>query len=365
MDYMEQALKLAGLAVGEVSPNPAVGAIVVNKDEIVGQGYTQPPGKDHAEIVALKHAGKQAQGATMFITLEPCSHHGLTPPCTESIISAGVKEVHFATLDDNPLVFGQGKAALEAAGIEVHVGEHREEARQLNEAYFNYINKGTPFVTVKYAMSLDGKIATRNGDSKWISNDDSRAFSHALRHDADAIMAGVGTVITDDPKLTARCCAGRGGTSHKQPVRIIVDSNGKTPLDACLFNEPGRTIIAFGGPVAEAKRQAYQKSGAELVDFPDGKGRVDLAALVHYLGQQKMTSLLVEGGSSIIGSMFDCGLVDKVIAFIAPMVIGGSTALTPVGGTGAASLDNACRLENIQVSRFDNDTAITGYVIKD
>lgn len=362
---MEQALKLAGLAVGEVSPNPAVGAVIVKNDEIIGQGYTQPPGQDHAEVVALKQAGEGSRGSVMYVTLEPCAHQGRTPPCTDSIIAAGIKEVHLATLDDNPVVFGKGKAALVSAGIEVHVGEHRDAAREINEAYFNYINTGIPFVTAKIAMSLDGKIATRTGDSKWISSDESRAYSHTLRHDVDAIITGVGTVIADDPKLTARCCSGRGGTSHKQPLRIVIDSVGRTPPNARLFSEPGRTIIAFGVKIPETSRQAYVKAGAELVELPDGRNRVDLQALLKYLGQQQVTSVLVEGGSSILGSMFDAGLVDKVIAFIAPMIIGGAEALTPVGGIGAETLAKAWRLEKIRTSQFDGDTAITGYVIKE
>src|SRR5208283_2112523 len=247
MDFMEQALSLAGLALGTVSPNPAVGAVLVKDDEMVGQGYTQPPGGDHAEIAALKEAGGQAKGSTLYVTLEPCCHFGRTPPCTQALIEAGIREVHIATLDDNPIVFGKGKAELEASGIDVYVGEHREAARELNEAYFKYINTGLPLVIAKYAMSLDGKIATRTGDSKWISSEQSRHISHTIRYTSDAIMAGVNTVLVDDPQLTARCCAGRGGTAHKQPLRVIADDIGRTPLSATLFREPGKTLLALGG----------------------------------------------------------------------------------------------------------------------
>ncbi|MEN8615009.1 bifunctional diaminohydroxyphosphoribosylaminopyrimidine deaminase/5-amino-6-(5-phosphoribosylamino)uracil reductase RibD [Dehalogenimonas sp. THU2] len=365
MDYMEQALKLARLALGEVSPNPAVGAVIVQGEEIVGQGYTLPPGQAHAEVVALKQAGDKARGAVMYVTLEPCNHFGRTPPCAGSIIAAGIKEVHIATLDDNPVVFGKGKTELETAGIAVHVGEHREAARELNEAYFKYINTGLPFVTAKYAMSLDGKIATRTGDSKWISSDDSRSFSHSLRHDSDAIMAGVGTVIADDPKLTARCCAGRGGTSHKQPIRVVVDSSGRTPPTACLFAEPGRTIIALGGNVAEERKQAFRQAGADVLEFPDGDDRVDLPALMKYLGQQQVTNVLVEGGGTLLGSLFDHRLIDKVIAFIGPVIIGGDKAKTPVAGSGAETIATAQWLENIRVSQIGADTVITGYVVKE
>ena len=362
---MEQALKLARLALGEVSPNPAVGAVIVRGDEIVGEGFTLPPGQDHAEIVALKQAGDKSRGASLYVTLEPCCHFGRTPPCTRPIIAAGIREVHIATLDDNPVVFGRGKAELEDAGIEVHVGEHREAARELNEAYFKYINTGLPFVTAKYSMSLDGKIATRTLDSKWISNEDSRRFSHTLRHASDAIMAGVGTVIADNPHLTARGCAGRGGTSHKQPLRVIVDSNGRTPIDSCLFMEPGNTLIALGIGATGTRQAAYRSVGAEAEKFPSVDNRVDLRELLKYLGGHQITSLLVEGGSTLLGSLFDAGLVDKVVAIIGPIVIGGATAKTPVAGIGVEKIAQAHKLENVRVTQFGDDTVISGYVVRE
>ncbi|MBN1862920.1 MAG: bifunctional diaminohydroxyphosphoribosylaminopyrimidine deaminase/5-amino-6-(5-phosphoribosylamino)uracil reductase RibD, partial [Dehalococcoidales bacterium] len=216
MDYMAQALSLARLALGQVSPNPAVGAVVVRDGEVVGQGYTRPPGLDHAEKVALKQAGERAHGGVMYVTLEPCCHQGRTPPCTRAIIGAGIAEVHLANLDVNPQVSGKGKDELERAGIRVVVGECQAEASQLNEAYAKFITEGVPFVTVKFAMSLDGKIATRSGDSRWISGELSRKRVHNLRYIADAVMVGVGTVLADDPRLTARCC-GKGGVLKKQP----------------------------------------------------------------------------------------------------------------------------------------------------
>jgi diaminohydroxyphosphoribosylaminopyrimidine deaminase / 5-amino-6-(5-phosphoribosylamino)uracil reductase len=365
MDYMEQALKLARLALGEVSPNPAVGAVIVRGDEIVGEGFTQTPGQDHAEIVALKQAGEKSQGSTMYVTLEPCCHFGRTPPCTRAIIAAGIRRVHIATLDDNPKVFGCGKGELENAGIEVRVGECREEARELNEAYFKYINTGLPFVTAKYSMSIDGKIATRTLDSKWISNEDSRLFSHTLRHASDAIMAGVGTVLADNPRLTARGCAGRGGTSHKQPVRVIVDSNGRTPLDACVFTEPGKTIMALGENVPESRIELYRKAGAEVVQLPGRDNRVGLELLLRYLGERQVTSLLVEGGGTLLGSLFDEGLVDKVVAIVAPMIIGGAAAKTPVAGIGVENISQALQLENVRTTHFGDDTVISGYVVKE
>jgi len=365
MDYMEQALSLARLALGEVSPNPAVGAVIVNNETVVGQGFTQPPGQDHAEIIALKQAGERALGAVMYVTLEPCCHFGRTPPCARAIIAAGIREVHIATLDDNPVVFGKGKAELETAGIVVHVGDHREAARELNEAYFKYINTGLPFVTAKYSMSLDGKIATRTGDSKWISNEDSRQFAHTLRHASDAIMAGVGTVIADNPHLTARGCAGRGGTSHKQPLRVIVDSTGRTPLDSCLFTEPGKTFIALGGGAADDRLEAYHNLGADSARFPGDKRRVNLAALIKNLGERQVTSVLVEGGGTLLGSLFDAHLVDKVVAIVAPLIIGGDGAKTAVAGAGVEKIAQALCLENVRVSQFGSDTVITGYAVRE
>lgn len=365
MDYMEQALKLARLALGEVSPNPAVGALIVCGEDIVGEGFTQPPGEDHAEIVALKQAGEKSRGSTMYVTLEPCCHFGRTPPCTKAIIAAGIRAVHIATLDDNPRVFGCGKGELEDSGIEVHIGEHRDEARELNEAYFKYINTGMPFVTAKYSMSIDGKIATRTLDSKWISNEDSRSFSHTLRHASDAIMAGVGTILADNPRLTARGCAGRGGTSHKQPMRVIVDSNGRTPLDACIFAEPGKTLMALGNTVPEGRLEGYRKMGAEVVQLPGRDNRVSLQSLLKFLGERQVTSILVEGGGTLFGSLFDEGLVDKVVAIIAPMIIGGSGAKTPVAGIGVEKISQALQLENVRITQFGDDTVISGYVVKE
>ena len=212
---MGQALSLAKLALGQVSPNPAVGAVVVKNDTVVGQGYTQPPGSWHAEISALKQAGEKARGSVMYVTLEPCCHYGQTPPCTQTIIDAGITEVHLAMIDPNPLVSERGKNELEKEGIKVYAGEHEEEAREINEAYIKFITTGIPFVTAKFAMSLDGKIATGSGDSKWISGEEARKYVHNLRYTADAIMAGVNTILADDPQLTTRCCGGRGGIARK------------------------------------------------------------------------------------------------------------------------------------------------------
>lgn len=362
---MEQALSLAGLALGQVSPNPAVGAVIVKDGEVIGEGYTQAPGGDHAEIVALKTAGKEAKGATMYVTLEPCCHDGRTPPCTGAIIKAGIAKVHIATLDDNPLVCGKGKEELEKAGIKVYLGEKEEKARRLNEAYIKHITTGMPFVTAKYAMSIDGKIATRSGDSKWISNEESRNYSHSIRYMSGAIMVGVNTVLIDDPHLTARSGHGKGGTARKQPLRVIIDDAGRTPLSAHIFHEPGQTLLVIGRELRESEKEAYEKEGAKILEMPGEGGLIELEKLLRYLGAQGISSVLVEGGSILLGSLFDLGLVDKVLAFVAPVVIGGSGAKTPVAGIGADKVIGAIKLDNVSVAAFGDDTLVTGYVAKE
>ena len=362
MDYMEQALSLAKLALGQVSPNPAVGAVVVKNGVVAGQGYTQPPGLWHAEVLALKQAGDQAMGGTMYVTLEPCCHYGRTPPCSQAVIAAGITEIHLAMLDANPLVSGRGKDELERKGIKVYVGEHEEEATQINEAYTKFITTGIPFVTVKFAVSLDGKIATKNGDSKWISGNEVRRYVHNLRYTTDAIMAGVNTVLADDPQLTARCCGGKGGTARKQPLRVIVDSKGRTPLTARVFSQPGKALLALGKLVKPEEKTACAEVGAELLELPSAEGLVDLEKLLRALGGQGITSILVEGGGTLIGSLFDCGLVDKVIAFIAPIIIGGKEAKTAAEGKGVDKVVDSLKLERVSIERLGEDLMVCGYV---
>ena len=362
MDYMEQALSLAKLALGQVSPNPAVGAVVVKNDIVVGQGYTQPPGSWHAEVVALKQAGKEAQGGVMYVSLEPCCHYGRTPPCTQAIIAAGIAEVHLAMLDANPLVSGRGKDELEKEGIKVYLGEHEEEAKKVNEAYTKFITTGMPFVTAKFAISLDGKIATRSGDSKWISGDEARKYVHNLRYTSDAIMAGVNTVLVDDPRLTARSCGGKGGTARKQPLRVVVDGKGRTPLTAQLFSEPGKTLLALGKFVTPEEKAAFAQAGAELLELPSEGGLVDLGELLKALGEREITSVLVEGGGILLGSLFDGRLVDKVIAFIAPIIIGGKEAKTAVSGKGVDKVVDSLKLRHVSLEKLGEDLMVSGYV---
>jgi len=362
VSYMEQALSLAKLALGQVSPNPAVGAVVVKGDEVIGRGYTQPPGSWHAEVMALKEAGEAARGATMYVTLEPCSHYGRTPPCTEAIKAAGIAKVHLAMLDPNPLVAGRGRERLEKEGIKTILGELEEEARRLNEAYIKFITQGRPFVTAKFAMSLDGKIATKTGDSKWITGIEARKYVHSLRYTADAIMAGANTVCVDDPQLTCRCCGGRGGTARKQPLRVIVDGKGRTPLSSRVFHELGKTLVVFGRSLTPRERAAFMGAGAEVLELASDEGLIDLSILMEELAKRDITNVLVEGGGTLFGSLFDSRLVDKVVAFIAPVIIGGEGAKTAVGGSGVERMADVLRLGNVSLERIGDDFVLSGYV---
>jgi len=363
MDYMEHALSLAKLALGHASPNPAVGAVVVKEGVIVGEGYTQPPGSHHAEVVALQQAGEKARGATMYVTLEPCSYYGRTPPCTQAIAAAGIAEVHLSIVDPNPLVCGRGKAELEAAGVRTFLGEYEEEAREINESYVKFITSGVPFVLAKFAMSLDGKIATKTGDSRWISGEESRRYVHGLRHQVDAIMVGVNTIVADDPQLTAR--AGReGGKAEKQPLRIIVDSRGRTPTTARVLQMPGKTLVAVAGEIESAKAGALTQAGAEVLRLPSREEQVDLGELLRVLGKREVTSLLVEGGATLFGSLFEQDLVDKLLVFIAPIIIGGGEAKSSVEGKGVEKVAQAMSLSRVKVERLGDDVLISGYVRK-
>ena len=357
-DYMQRALRLARRALGTTSPNPAVGAVLVRGDRVVGEGFTQPTGRDHAEVVALRQAGDQAQGATLYVTLEPCRLQGRTPPCTQAILQAGVTEVHLAVFDPNPLVAGKGKRELEEGGIRVMVDDGTEASQKLNEAYFKFITTGAPFVTAKFAASLDGKIATRSGESRWITGDVARRRAHKLRAISDAVMVGIGTVLADDPQLTAR--NQRGRPLPRQPLRVIVDSRSRTPASAKLFLEPGPVLLAAACIPGQPGR-TLKPEQAEIVQLPAEDGSVDLKALLAHLGRREVASLLVEGGGVLLGALFDRGLVDKVVAFIAPVIIGGVSATPAVGGLGSATLAEALRLHDVKVERLGEDLMVVGY----
>ncbi len=356
---MSHALELARRAEGRVSPNPPVGAVLVRDGEVVGSGYTQPPGQSHAEVVALREAGEAARGAALYTTLEPCSHHGRTPPCTDAIIEAGVAEVHAAMLDPNPNVLGGGMAILVEAGVSTRIGEGEAKARLLLEAYVKYVTTGTPFVTAKFAMSLDGKIATSRGDSKWISGEKARRQVHRLRAASDAVMVGINTVLADDPRLTAR--DKNGEPLDRQPLRVVVDTRGRMPTNAPMLVEPGRTLVA-AGDLDESAAAALRDAGAEVVYLPGDGPSVDLVALMGHLASDLgVTSLFVEGGATLLGSLFDLGAVDKVIAFVSPVIVGGQAAPSPVSGAGFERMADTLRLERVRWDRYGRDMAITGY----
>ena len=355
MQHMERALELGWSALGTTSPNPAVGCVIVQNGEVVGEGRTHPPGQHHAEAAALQQAGAAARGAILYTTLEPCNHFGRTPPCSEAIIAAGIEEVRIAVLDPNPNVAGGGVARLNEAGIRTQTGECADEAGRLIEAFAKHSSTRMPFVTVKYAMSLDGKIAARSGDSKWISGEESREFAHLLRARSDAIMVGINTVLADDPQLTARDA--KGIPNKRQPLRVVLDSHGRMPQDARMLTAPGDTLVfvtdAYDGANCE---------GAETIRVAGGRGGVDLPVLLGTLGERDVTSVLVEGGGATIGALFDQNLIDKVVAFVAPVIIGGNEAISPVGGTGIFGMEDALRLKNVEMRRFGEDVAVIGYI---
>ncbi len=360
MDNMSRAISLARKALGSASPNPAVGAVIVKDGIITGEGYTQPPGSYHAEIMALHKSGVRANGASLYVSLEPCCTWGRTPPCTRSVIAAGIKEVHMAMLDPNPLVNGKGKQELEKAGLKTFIGERQDEASQINEAYIKYISTGLPFIIAKFATSLDGKIATRNGDSRWITNQASRRLAHKLRHQVDAILVGVDTVLSDDPLLTAR--DSKDKPYARQPLRIVLDSRGRIPEKARLLNQPGDTLIAVQEGLEGNALNRLKNLNAHILTLPVRNSMLDLQTLLKTLGQRQINSLLVEGGSTVLGSFFDERLVDKVIAFIAPVVIGGKEAKTAVGGLGAKSMAESLRLTRTQIQIVKGDIMLTGYL---
>ena len=334
---------------------------MVRRGKIVGEGHTQPPGGDHAEVVALRQAGDLAEGAELFITLEPCSRHGRTPPCTDAITAAGISRVHVGSIDPNPAEDGRGLIRLREAGIEVMVASDPSEsltASRLIGAYRKHSTTGIPFVTSKFAMSLDGKIADRAGRSKWITGELARARAQDLRAESDAILVGIDTVIADDPRLTARDTAGRPRSS--QPLRVVVDSRGRVPLNAAVASGEGLTLIACTD-MEESKMSRLTSRGVEVEVLPGRHGRVDLESLLKLLGSRGVTSILVEGGGRVAGSFFDDGLVDRVAAFIAPVIVGGQGAPGPVGGDGVADIASALKLGDCSWEKVGDDLLVVGY----
>ncbi len=358
---MQRAVALARQALGTTSPNPAVGAVIVKEGAMIGEGFTLPAGRRHAEIGALEQAGAAAQGAELYTTLEPCCHFGRTPPCTDAIIAAGVKTVHLAIIDPNPQVAGRGCAQLQAAGIQVVV-EDTQGAQELYEGFAKHIQSGIPFLTAKFAMSLDGKIATHTGDSKWVTGAASRRVVQEMRRECDAVLVGINTVLADDPLLTAR---DEGGSPLlRQPLRVVLDSQCRTPSDAKMLREPGNTLIVTSESASPARVAELADRGAQVLQVPlNEQGRADLPETMAELGRRDVVNLLVEGGGIVLGSLFDAGLVDKVYAFIAPKIIGGEAAPTPVGGTGAPTMSQSCQLERTRWEQIGEDWLIIGYPV--
>lgn len=329
---MRRALRLAAQADFRTSPNPMVGAVLLDRDgRLAGEGFTSPwLGGPHAEVNALRRAGDDARGGTAYVTLEPCCHQGRTPPCTDALIAAGLERVVVAIRDPDPRVNGRGLVQLQQAGVAVSEGVESGPAARLNEFYLKHRKTGKPFVSAKFAVSLDGRIATRTGDSRWITSPQARAHAHRLRHQHDAILVGVNTVLADDPELSAR------SEGARQPLKVILDSRGRTPTDARV------------------------RTGEHLID--DGR---DLTKLLEALGRNGVQSLLIEGGATVHGSFFDQGLVDKVYAYMSPLVIGGAQAPPAVGGEGPEALKDAYRLHDVATRRLGADLLISGYVHRD
>ena len=359
---MQRALALARQALGSTSPNPAVGAVVVKDGAIIGEGFTLPPGQRHAEIGALEQAGAATEGAELYTTLEPCCHLGRTPPCTDAIIAAGVKTVYLAVVDPNPQVAGGGCAQLQAAGIQVVV-EDTQGAQELYEGFAKHIQSGIPFIAAKFAMSLDGKIATHTGDSKWVTGAASRRVVQEMRRECDAVLVGINTVLADDPQLTAR--DERGLPLPRQPLRVVLDSQCRTPPEAKIFKEPGNTLIVTSESASPARVAELTDRGAQVLQLPlKEPGRVDWPETLAELGRRDVVNLLVEGGGIVLGSLFDAGLVDKVYAFIAPKIIGGEAAPGPVGGKGAPTMSQSWRLERTRWEQVGEDWLIIGYPVR-
>ena len=354
---MQKALDLAARARGKTSPNPMVGAVIVKSGKIIAADYHRRAGTPHAEALALKKAGTKAKGATLYVNLEPCCHtQKRTPPCTDAIIKYGIREVVVAMVDPNPYVSGMGIKTLRKAGIRTRTGILRKEAQRLNEVFIKFIINNEPFVTLKMAQSLDGKIATAKGESKWITGPRARNRVHKIRREVDAILTGIGTVEKDNPSLD--CRIGRG----RNPVRIIVDSSLRIPLRSkVLRHNDCRTIIATTSRASDKKIKSIVKNGNQVLVIKEKKGRVDLNNLMKELGKLEISSLLIEGGSSVSAAALSSGIVDKVMFFLAPMIIGGMDSIPSVGGKSPARLSNAIGLKDFKVTAYGRDILVEGY----
>lgn len=362
-EFIQLTLELAARGVGQVSPNPLVGCVVVKDGQIVGRGFHRYKELKHAEAWALEEAGEQARGATVYVNLEPCAHQGggkRTPPCAGALIEAGVKRVVASMVDPNPRVNGRGVDQLREAGIEVVVGIMEREARQLNEKYSRFVTTGLPFVHLKTACSLDGRIATRTGESKWITGEPARAASQALRHEYDAILVGIGTVLADDPLLTDRT----GQPRRKPLARIVLDASLRIPTDSRLVQSAREfPLVIFSTPEAGSVQRSKEliECGALVICVACDSGNLNLTQVLEALAELQITSLIIEGGATVASSFIEQRLIDKATFFIAPKLIGGREALSAIGGEGFARLSDVVELENLVVRQHGDDLEVTGY----
>ena len=360
---MSRALRLAAMGRGTTSPNPVVGAVVVKNGRIIGQGYHRHPGQPHAEILALRQAGTRAQGATLYVTLEPCCHlNKRTPPCVPAVIRSGLRRVVVAMCDPNPLVKRRGVAALRRAGLSVTIGVGRREAENLNRTYSHWVQTKRPYVIMKSGMTLDGKIATASGESRWITSIQSRREVHQLRGQVDGVLVGLGTVLSDNPSLMARTGAQLDMLATRQPLRIIVDSHLRIPLNAQVLSRQNeaRTIVVTTGSAPVARRSALQKKGIDTITLPAVHGRVSLPALLKELGRRGIMSLLVEGGGNMNAAMLKAKLVHHVLLYITPALLGGDDAKGVIGGKSPARLTQALKLRQIRIRSVGGDVVVEG-----
>ena len=363
LHFMTQALRLAAKGRATASPNPMVGALVVKQGRIVGQGFHVRPGLPHAEILALRQAGNRAKAATLYVTLEPCCHlKKRTPPCAPEILRSGVRRVVIAMTDPNPLVKGKGAAVLRRTGLSVTIGVAREEAEKLNRAYSHWIKTKRPYVILKAGMTLDGKIATASGESKWITGTSSREDVHRLRREVDAVLVGVGTVLADNPSLTARVGRDRRNMAPRQPLRIVVDSALRVPLTARILSrqQNAKTIVATTHSAPAFRKRMLLKRDIEVLSLPASRSRVSLPALMDELGKRGVTSLLVEGGGQINAALLKAGLVQHVRLYVAPVLLGGADAKGVIGGKSPARLASALRLRNVKTRSIGEDLVLEG-----
>jgi diaminohydroxyphosphoribosylaminopyrimidine deaminase/5-amino-6-(5-phosphoribosylamino)uracil reductase len=357
--YMERALELARKGIGKVNPNPLVGAVIVKDNEIIGEGYHECYGEAHAERNAVKNATKSVEGSTIYVTLEPCAHYGKTPPCVDLIIEKKFRKVVIGMLDPNELVAGKSIDKLRGNGIEVVVGVKEEECKKMNEIFIKYITSKIPFVILKSGMSIDGKIATYSGESKWITSKESREDSQNLRNRLNSIMVGVNTVIVDDPELTCRI------NNEKNLKRIIVDTNLRIPLDSrVIINDDKMTIVATSLDAEENKKKILRDLGVKVIEVEEKNKRVDLNELMKKLGQEGIDSILIEGGGTLNFSALEEGIVDKVIFYIAPKILGGENSKNSIAGRGFSKLNDAIRLKDINYRTIGEDLVVEGYVDK-